>query len=82
MLVALGVVEEAVEAEAGIDLAERLLLQIGQRDRTASQRRPNQHRRVVLDKMLDHLQPPRRKAGVITVLPREPGVEIDATFDG
>ena len=73
----LGVVEEAVEAEAGVDLAEGLLLQVGQRDRPTAERRPDQDRGVVVDQVLDHAQPPRRQAGVVAVLAREPGVEVD-----
>src|SRR5829696_5709822 len=73
----LGVIQEAIEAEAGIDLAESLLLQVRQRYRPAAEGRPDQDRGVEVDQMLDHAQPPRRQAGVVAVLTREPGVEVD-----
>ena len=86
VLVALGdeltVVDEAVDPRAGVDRAERLLLQIRQRQRAAAHRRPDQHGGAVVDEVVDHPQPPRRQARVVAVLPREPRVEVDATLHG
>ncbi len=76
----LRVIDEPVHAEAGIDLLERLLLEIGQRDGPAAERRPDQRGCPVGLEIFDHLQPAGRQAGVIAVLTREPGVEVDSAL--
>jgi hypothetical protein len=78
----LRVVHEPVEAEPGVDLAPGLLLEVRERDRSAAERRPHQRGRVVGLEVLDHLEPPRRQARVVAVLPGEPCVKVHAAFQG
>src|SRR5262249_50211227 len=76
----LGVVDESVHAEAGSDLLPRLLLEIGQRDGAAAERRPDERGSPVRLKIFDHLQRAGRQARVVAVLTGEPGVEIDSAL--
>ncbi|GAA3143595.1 hypothetical protein [Nonomuraea salmonea] len=78
----LAVVDEAVEARAGVDRAERLLFEVGQGQRAAAHGRPHQHGRAVVLKVVDHAQAAGRQARVIAVLAGEPGVEVDTAVHG
>jgi hypothetical protein len=76
----LGVVDEPVDPVARRDLPEGLLLQIGKGQVAAPKGRPDEHGRPVVLQVVDHPQPPGREAGMVVVLLREPGVEVDPAF--
>ena len=78
----LGVVDEAVEPGPRLHGPERLLLEVGQGERAAAQRGPDQHGPPVVDQVVHHPQPPWRQARVVAVLAGEPRVEVDATVHG
>src|SRR5262245_31714102 len=76
----LRVVDESIEAEPLVDLAPRLLFEVGQGDRPAAQGGPDQRRGVIGLEVVDHPQPTRRQARVVAVLSGKPCIEVDAAF--